>query len=147
MCSQEEMNQCQATLEELKNKGDDTLHWYLQDRANRIARQDMIDNEIQRLTAQSYHEEKKITQISNLIETFFARIYNEKPVNIGTFTLSYRKSEAVKIDDQSKIPFEYIRTPEPPAPQPDKTAIKEALKAGQLVPWATIEVRKNLQIK
>jgi uncharacterized protein YlxW (UPF0749 family) len=61
--------------------------------------------------------------------------------------ISFRKSEAVVINEPGLVPSEYMRTPEPPPPQPDKTAIKTALKAGQEVPGAHLDVRQNLQIK
>jgi len=61
--------------------------------------------------------------------------------------LSFRKSTAVVIDEPGLIPAEFMRTPEPPPPAPDKKAIGEALKAGSSVAGAHIETRKNLQIK
>ena len=61
--------------------------------------------------------------------------------------IGWRKSSAVVIDEPGLIPSEYMRTPEPPPPAPDKKAIGEALKAGTAVPGAHVETRKNLQIK
>jgi len=60
--------------------------------------------------------------------------------------LSFRKSSAVVIDGVDLIPAEYMRTPEPPPPAPDKKAIADAIKAGAEVPGAHIEHRKSLQI-
>ena len=62
-------------------------------------------------------------------------------------SLSFRKSSAVVIDEPGLIPSVYMRQPEPPPPAPDKTAIKDAIKAGGEVPGAHIEVRQSLQIK
>ena len=61
--------------------------------------------------------------------------------------LSFRKSSAVVIDEPGLIPAQFMRTPEPPPPAPDKTAIAAAIKAGQEVAGAHIEHRKLLQIK
>lgn len=61
--------------------------------------------------------------------------------------IGWRKSSAVVIDEPGLIPAEYMRTPEPPPPAPDKKAIGEALKAGTAVPGAHVETRQNLQIK
>jgi hypothetical protein len=61
--------------------------------------------------------------------------------------LSWRKSSAVVIDEPDLIPAEFMRTPEPPPPTPDKTAIAAAVKAGREVPGAHVEHRRNLQIK
>lgn len=59
--------------------------------------------------------------------------------------ISFRKSEPVKIDDESQIPKRYIRTTI--STVPDLIAIKEAIKSGQTVPGARIEERSNIQIK
>lgn len=60
--------------------------------------------------------------------------------------ISFRKSSAVVIDEEGLIPSELMRQPEPPPPAPDKKAIGDAIKAGQAVPGAHIESRRNLQI-
>ena len=137
----------QKELDEMENTGNEILGWKLQDRANAIARATMYSNEIERLSACMKREQKQASQADMLIERAFESIYDGKPMTIGTFTLSYRKSEATNIVDESLIPSQYLKTPEPPAPKPDKTAIKEAIKAGTLVPGAEIETRQNLQIK
>jgi len=145
--SQEEMEKCQAVLDELKNQSDDITKWYLEDRANRKARIDMLKSEIERISALVTREQKRVDRAENLIGRLFERIYEGKPINIGTFTVSYRKSEAVLIEDEASIPSEYMKLPEPPLPKPDKTAIKEVLKTGAIIPGASLEVRQNLQIK
>jgi hypothetical protein len=53
----------------------------------------------------------------------------------------------VIVDDETLIPATYMRTPEPPAPQPDKTAIAAALKAGADVLGARLEAGYRLAIK
>jgi hypothetical protein len=62
-------------------------------------------------------------------------------------SLSFRKSQAVVIDEPGLIPAEYMRQPEPPPAEPDKKAIGDALKAGAAVPGVHIETRLNLQLK
>jgi hypothetical protein len=59
-------------------------------------------------------------------------------------TISFRKSEAVDILDESMIPEEYkiIKTTK----SVDKTEIKKAIKSGLYVTGAELVVRKNLQI-
>lgn len=59
-------------------------------------------------------------------------------------TVSYRKSESVNIEDVTRLDDEFIRVPEP---VPDKTAIKQAIKAGREVVGAELVERKNIQIK
>jgi Siphovirus Gp157 len=62
-------------------------------------------------------------------------------------TLSFRKSHAVVIDEPGLIPAEYMRTPEPPPAAPDKRAIADAIKFGEVVPGAHVETRQLLQVK
>nr|DAT17988.1 MAG TPA: resistance protein [Caudoviricetes sp.] len=56
--------------------------------------------------------------------------------------ISYRKSEKVEIDNEAEIPEEYWRVTK----EPDKTAIKQALKAG-ISMGAHLEQTKSIQIK
>lgn len=52
----------------------------------------------------------------------------------------------VLIDDASMLPPSMLTTPEPPPPQPDKMAIKAALKSGP-VPGARFENSTRLEIR
>ena len=54
---------------------------------------------------------------------------------------------AVDVFEPGLVPASFMRTPEPPPPAPDKTAIKEALKAGQDVPGARLTSGQRLEIK
>lgn len=64
------------------------------------------------------------------------------------FALSIKKNPAgVDIFEPSLIPAEFMRQPEPPPTAPDKTAIKEALKAGRDVPGAILAQGTRLEIK
>lgn len=53
----------------------------------------------------------------------------------------------VVIDAESQLPAEFIRTPEPPPPAPDKAAIKAAILAGQEVPGAHLDRGQRIEIK
>lgn len=59
-------------------------------------------------------------------------------------SVTFRKSQAVEIDDIYKLDENYLRYKEPEA---DKTAIKEALKAGQTVAGATLVENTSVIIK
>lgn len=64
------------------------------------------------------------------------------------FKLAQRENPpAVIIDEPGLIPAEFMRQPDPPPPAPDKTAIKEALKAGTEVPGAHLARGVRLEIK
>lgn len=64
------------------------------------------------------------------------------------FTISVQAStERVDIDQLDLLPAEYWTQPEPPAPAPDKTAIKAAIKSGIDVPGARLTRGTHLRIK
>lgn len=54
--------------------------------------------------------------------------------------------ESVDVFDPAMIPSEFIRTPPPPEPAPDKAAIKSAIKAGAEVPGARITRTQRVTI-
>jgi hypothetical protein len=49
-----------------------------------------------------------------------------------------KKPASVSVTDPEALPPAFWRTPEPPAPQPDKAAIAAALKSGAIVPGAAL---------
>lgn len=64
------------------------------------------------------------------------------------FRLAVRDNPpAVEVYEPGLIPAEYMRQPDPPPPAPDKTAIKEAMKAGHDVPGCRLTAGKRLEIK
>lgn len=149
--TEEELALAQSTIDELANKTNDTTEWYLKDRANKLAYIAWIESEIGRLQGVIEKKQKELARSENLIERIFSRIYNGEKTIIGSFSLSYTKSESCNIDDETKIPQEYLRiTPEkiiPESSAPDKVAIKDAIKSGKEIPGASILVKKTLKIK
>lgn len=64
------------------------------------------------------------------------------------FKLAVRDNPAaVEVYEPGLIPANFMRQPDPPPPAVDKTAIKEALKAGHDVPGCKLTVGKRLEIK
>ena len=59
--------------------------------------------------------------------------------------LSSRKSQAVEIDDEDSLPPEWLTLKT--TSQPDKAAIKEALKAGHPIPGAHLISRRSWRIR
>lgn len=58
-----------------------------------------------------------------------------------TRVLLVKNPPAVKIEDELLLPEKFLRTPPPPPPppaEPDKKAIGDALKAGEVVPGAVL---------
>ena len=65
-----------------------------------------------------------------------------------SLTLSLQNNPAsVSVENVSDIPSEYMRQKEAPPPEPDKNAIKEALKNGIDVPGCTLVTTQRLVIK
>ena len=59
------------------------------------------------------------------------------------FTISYRPSEVVEIDDDAALPAEFIKMKS----EWDKTAIKEALKEGAMFDGCRLVQKQNIQIR
>ena len=57
--------------------------------------------------------------------------------------ISYRKSESVKISEDANVPEQYRRVKW----EPDKTALKDALKAGETFDGISLEEKQSIQIK
>ncbi|MDR0274111.1 MAG: siphovirus Gp157 family protein [Burkholderiaceae bacterium] len=63
------------------------------------------------------------------------------------FRLSIQSNPpAVHVFEPGLVPGQFMRTPEPPPPAPDKTAIAKALKAGQDVPGCQLVQSQRLVI-
>ena len=105
---------------------------------------DMYDKEIKRLQAKKKVAVNGVDRMKGTLETYM-QARQTKKIAAGTFTLSFRKSEAVVVTNQDALPEEYIKTEVKKFP--DKTAIKAAIKSGQAVAGAELQENQNLQIK
>lgn len=65
--------------------------------------------------------------------------------NTTKVAISFRTSETTMIEDETKIPDAFMK--EIIKTEPDKTAIKEAIKNGQAVEGAYLQTKYNIQIK
>ena len=64
------------------------------------------------------------------------------------FRLDVRENPpAVEVYEPGLIPAEFMRQPDPPPPAPDKSAIKDAMKAGQDVPGCRLTRGYRLEVK
>jgi hypothetical protein len=64
------------------------------------------------------------------------------------FTVAIKQNPPrIVIDDETQIPPELMVQPPTPAPYPDKTAIKERIKAGEVVGGCHVERGTRLEIK
>ena len=60
-----------------------------------------------------------------------------------TGKVSFRKSKALIVDDEARIPEQYQKI----AFSVDKAALKKAIESGENIAGAHIEVRQNVQVK
>ena len=118
---------------------------------------DVIDKEIKRLTAEKKARENKKEWLKRRVDTFVVRQFTDENGNVDVEGLhkyklelphskiSYHKSDSVEVTDFDKLPQEYIKTKI--EKNPDKVAIKNAIKAGKKVEGATVVTNYNIQIK
>jgi hypothetical protein len=101
------------------------------------------DAEINRIKSLRERADKRIDGIKKYLTPYISA---HGKVEAGTFTLSIRKSEAVKIINETMVELEY-QDEIPVSWKMNKDKIKKAIKAGIVVAGAELEVRENLQIK
>lgn len=91
--------------------------------------------------------EKRAEQVRDYLKQCM-ELAGVSKIDCPHFQLSIQKNPpSVDIFEQALIPASFMKTPEPPPPAPDKTAIKAAIKAGQEVPGATLTAGTRLAIK
>lgn len=88
-------------------------------------------------------KERKAERLRDYL-TRSMRTLGDPKLETPRVAISFRKSQVVEVWDERELPEDYWKHPEP---QPDKTAIKQAIKAGWSVPGADLVERQNLQIK
>lgn len=103
---------------------------------------DIIDEEIKRLNALKKARVNAVDKLKNNISDAM-QLFGILEVKAPTFKMNFRKSESVEIYEG--LSQEYIT--EKISYQPDKIAIKNAIKEGKTVNGAGIIINYNLQIK
>ncbi len=81
----------------------------------------------------------KAESLKNLLDGFLSGEKRSYPEVV----ISYRKSEQVTVDDDAKLDDRFLRI----KTEIDKTALKDALKHGENIKGARLEVKNNIQIK
>lgn len=105
---------------------------------------EMFDNEIKRLT----ERKKQLAKTQEMLKDRLTGAMQEFGITEmkgKTIKLSFRKSESVDVYNVEALPDEFKRTKV--SIEPDKVAIREALKEGKTVEGATLLIKDNLQIK
>ena len=126
----------------------DALHMEFNDKVRNIAcfiknlkaEAKAVKEEKEKLYARQKAAEDKADQLADYLQ----RILDGKKMKDTEYEITYRKSEAVSIVDETQIPEGY-RIPQPD--KLDKKAILDALKHDCDVPGAELVARQNMQIK
>ena len=107
---------------------------------NTMAEAEMIANEKKKLDARQKAAEKKAEGLKN----YLAKALHGEKFKTAKISVSFRKSTKVEIDDLNKLPMEYLKFKDP---EPNKTEIGKALKAGAAVPGAELVENVSTIIK
>lgn len=91
-----------------------------------------------------YKRQKAAENKAAQLESYLANVLDGERVKETEFSIGWRKSKAVTITDEKKLPETFLIAQ---PPKVDKTAIGKALKGGEDVPGAELEERVNIQIK
>lgn len=103
-----------------------------------------VGREIERLTAMKKRLERERDRVKEGLSAAFTALGVEKVKGMYA-DISFRASEQTIIDNADAVPEEYMTVKT--TYTPNKTAIREAIKAGEEVPGAHLERKKNIQIK
>lgn len=92
-------------------------------------------------------KKRKITTANKAdsLQQYLRNMLSGEKFKTSKCSISYRKTQAVNVLDQEALPREYIRVKI--TEEPDKMAMKEAMKAGEEIPGAELEERTSMIIK
>lgn len=110
---------------------------------NQKAYVDAMKAEVKALNARIAAENKKIEKTTDYLSDIVL-LLDGKKFKTAKVNISFRPSQSVEVDDVFKLPEEYLRYKDP---EPDKTALKKALKDGTPIPGAHLVNKMNIQIK
>lgn len=99
--------------------------------------------ESKRIAEKATRESKSLDRLEDYIHSMLKRS-GEKKIEAGTFTVGTRISNSVWVAPDFNNP-DYMRTKT--IVEPDKTAIKDAIKGGAQIDGAAIVTKENLSIK
>ena len=88
---------------------------------------------------------KASSRRADSLTNYLQNMLNGEKYKSAKCAVSYRRSASVEVLNQDLIPPEYLRTKT--TVEPDKTAIKDALKEGTEIPGVRLDERQNIQIK
>lgn len=126
--------------EALEGKVESVLHF----RQHLLNEATALKAEEQRLAERRKLREAKADRLKDYVNECL-NVAGVKKLETPLYTVSYRKSDIVEITDAKALPVGFLRTNT--TTNPDKDAIKKALKAGEVINGAQLVTKANLQIK
>ncbi|MFW5631142.1 MAG: siphovirus Gp157 family protein [Acetivibrio ethanolgignens] len=84
--------------------------------------------------------ENKVEQLKQ----YLSNVLEGEKFSSDKAAISFRKSEAVEIDDWTKLDKDYLKYKDPDV---DKSAVKKALKSGCILNGVRLVEKQNIQIK
>ena len=135
------------TLEGLEGEIQDKAHSIAQMIENLDAEADAIMEASKALRERSCRVTRRAEEMRGYL-MFQLLACGMQKLKFTEFTISVRDNpEAVRINDDAEIPAQFMVTPEPPPPAPDKKALKAALKDGAEIKGVWLERGQRLEIK
>lgn len=103
-----------------------------------------IESEIERLNAKKSAIENNIKRLKLRLGDCLLSM-DTKKYSAGTYTVYRRETQQIIIDDLQKIPAEFMKTKV--SETPNKTLIKERIKAGEEIVGAHLQTNQSITIK
>ena len=136
-----------AAKGQLETKADNycyVIQSVLRERA--LFRKEQAKREYERLVALAEADERKAQRLENLLIDVLTKLEpGQTRFELPRYRISARSSASVEITDEDLIPEDMLRVKTTTAP--DKTLIKQAIKAGQEIPGAQLKTNTNWTIK
>ena len=128
-----------SALEQLQMDRDEKIEnicLYIKDL---VAESKALADEAKALTERKERSAKKAESLKNYLQAML----DGQKWKSSKAIVSYRKTQSVVVDDMDALKPEFLRIKK----EPDKTAIKEVLKAGAAVAGAHLEDKQSMSIK
>jgi hypothetical protein len=120
-------------------KIENTVRYYKNENAMAVMLVGEIDALKKRLSTHENNAEWSKQYLASIVKP-------KEKIEFATGKIGWRESVSANIVDFAKIPDKFQRVI-PERREPDKIAIKDALKAGEVVDGAELVVKQNIQVK
>lgn len=100
---------------------------------------EQLEEQEKKFCKRKTYAKNKAESLKNLLDRFLSGEKRSYPEVV----ISYRKSEQVAVDDGAKLDDRFLRI----KTEINRTALKDALKHGESIEGARLEVKNNIQIK